>query len=372
MRTYKKIQIAIAALFVGLLCSSPLASLAQNENGVTEQGESTTKVNGSYVNENGKFVCWPRVSPNGKLLTYGPVVTTDSVNSITSTTATLYGNVVHDGWCGVTEQGFEVSTDANFATIVATVVKNPQPSFTPCIYPDCLCMGNKYQEEVSGLTAGTHYYYRAYAKNPCDPDPSYGDTLEFDNPGAAFTVSVTPDDAVVFCPGATGSQNLTYTVSYSPSTIPSPTFQWYFDGTAVSGETGTTYTRTYTNSVGSHTVKCEVTSSGVTRDGSVTTAVSNYTVASLAVSGDASICAGGTGNLTATAGFDTYAWSSNVVSSSTNTATYTAAGTYSVTATDNHGCTATANKTVTVSDPQVVSASAISGTTTFVAAARPH
>lgn len=356
MRTLNKIKIAIAALFVGLLCSSPLASLAQNENGVTDQGESTTKVNSSYVNENGKFVCWPRVSPNGKLLTYGPVVTTDSVNSITSTAATLYGNVVHDGWCGVTKQGFEVSTDANFTTIVARVVMNPQPSFTPCIYPDCLCAGNEYHKEVTGLTAGTHYYYRAYAENPCDPAPSYGDTLQFDTPGAAFIVSVTPDDAVVFCPGATGSQNLTYTVSYSPSTIPSPTFQWYFDGTAVSGETGPTYTRTYTNSVGSHTVKCEVTSSGVTRDGSVTTAVSNYTVPSLDISGDASICAGATGNLTASTGFDTYAWSSNVASFSTNNATYTAAGTYTVTATDNHGCTATANKTVTVNSP------AISGT----------
>lgn len=353
MRTLNKIKIAIAALFVGLLGMAPLASFSQNENGVTDQGESTTKVNGSYVNENGKFVCWPRVSPNGKLLTYGPVVTTDSVNSITSTTATLYGNVVHDGWCGVTEQGFEVSTDANFTTIVATVVMNPHPSFTPCIYPACLCAGNEYHKEVTGLTAGTHYYYRAYAENPCDPDPSYGDTLEFDTPGAAFIVSVTPDDAVVFCPGATGSQNLTYTVSYSPSTIPSPTFQWYFDGTAVSGETGTTYTRTYTNSVGSHTVKCEVTSSGITRDGSVTTAVSNYAVPSLAVSGDASICAGATGNLTATTGFDSYAWSSNVASSSTNTATYTAAGTYTVTATTSDGCTATATKTVTVTNPNL-------------------
>lgn len=365
MRTLNKIKIAIAALFVGLLGMAPLASFSQNENGVTDQGESTTKVNGSYVNENGKFVCWPRVSPNGKLLTYGPVVTTDSVNSITSTTATLYGNVVHDGWCGVTEQGFEVSTDANFTTIVATVVMNPHPSFTPCIYPACLCAGNEYHKEVTGLTAGTHYYYRAYAENPCDPDPSYGDTLEFDTPGAAFIVSVTPDDAVVFCPGATGSQNLTYTVSYSPSTIPSPTFQWYFDGTAVSGETGTTYTRTYTNSVGSHTVKCEVTSSGITRDGSVTTAVSNYTVPSLAISGDASICAGATGNLTATTGFDSYAWSSNVASSSTNTATYTAAGTYNVTATTSDGCTATATKTVTVTNPQVASATGITGNTTI-------
>ena len=350
MRTLNKIKIAIAALFVGLLCSSPLASLAQNENGVTDQGESTTKVNSSYVNENGKFVCWPRVTSYGKLLKYAPIATTDSANNITGTAATLYGNVLHDGWCGLTVEGFEVSTDLTFTTIVATVTIT-SPTFTPCDYPDCICDKNKYSKEVTGLTPGTHYYYRAYATNDCGT--GYGDTLEFETPGAAFIVSVTPDDAVVFCPGATGSQNLTYTVSYSPSTIPSPTFQWYFDGTAVSGETGTTYTRTYTNSVGSHTVKCEVTSSGITRDGSVTTAVSNYTVPSLAISGDASICVGATGNLTASTGFDTYAWSSNVASYSTNNATYTAAGTYTVTATTSDGCTATASTSVTVTNPNL-------------------
>ena len=350
MRTLNKIKIAIAALFVGLLCSSPLASLAQNENGVTDQGESTTKVNSSYVNENGKFVCWPRVTSYGKLLKYAPIATTDSANNITGTAATLYGNVLHDGWCGLTVEGFEVSTDLTFTTIVATVTIT-SPTFTPCDYPDCICDKNKYSKEVTGLTPGTHYYYRAYATNDCGT--GYGDTLEFETPGAAFIVSVTPDDAVVFCPGATGSQNLTYTVSYSPSTIPSPPFQWYFDGTAVSGETGTTYTRTYTNSVGSHTVKCEVTSSGITRDGSVTTAVSNYTVPSLAISGDASICVGATGNLTASTGFDTYAWSSNVASYSTNNATYTAAGTYTVTATTSDGCTATASTSVTVTNPNL-------------------
>ncbi len=356
MRTYKKIQIAIAALFVGLLCSSPLASLAQNENGVTDQGESTTKLNGSYVNENGKFVCWPRVSPNGKLLTYGPVVTTDSVNSITPTTAVLYGNVVHDGWCGVTEQGFEVSTDANFATIVATVVKNPQPSFTPCIYPDCLCMGNKYQEEVSGLTAGTHYYYRAYATNDCGT--GYGDTLTFTTENS-FVVTVDGPTPVQFCPG--GSQSATYTASVTPA-MTSPTYQWHLDGVAVTGETNSTYTTTF-SVTGTHTVKCEITASGLTVTGSKSVTVSTYTVPALAISApDDPICVGGAGNLTATTGFSTYAWSSNVASSSTNTATYNAAGTYSVTATTSNGCTATASKSVTVNDPQVASATGITGT----------
>lgn len=316
MRTLNKIKIAIAALFVGLLGMAPLASFSQNENGVTDQGESTTKVNGSYVNENGKFVCWPRVSPNGKLLTYGPIVTTDSVNSITSTTATLYGNVVHDGWCGVTEQGFEVSTDANFTTIVATVVMNPHPSFTPCIYPDCLCAGNEYHKEVTGLTAGTHYYYRAYAENPCDPDPSYGDTLVFDTPGAGYVVEVTGPSPVQFCPG--GSQSATYTASVTRA-MTSPTYQWFLDGTAVMGETSSTYTTTF-SVTGTYAVKCEITEGGSTVDGTKSVTVSNYAVPSLAVSGDASICVGATGNLTATT---------------------------------SDGCTATATKTVTVTNPNL-------------------
>lgn len=352
MRTLNKIKIAIAALFVGLLGMAPLASFSQNENGVTDQGESTTKVGGSYVNENGKFVCWPRVTSYGKLLTYGPVVTTDSVNSITSTTATLYGNVVHDGWCGVTEQGFEVSTDANFTTIVVKVVMNPQPSFTPCIYPACLCAGNEYHKEVTGLTAGTHYYYRAYAKNPCDPDPSYGDTLQFDTPGAGYVVEVTGPSPVQFCPG--GSQSATYTASVTPA-MTTPTYQWYLDGALVAGETSSTYTTTF-SVTGTYAVKCEITEGGSTVDGTKSVTVSNYTVPPLAISGDASICAGATGDLTASTGFATYAWSSNVASYSTNKATYTAAGTYTVTATTSDGCTATASTSVTVNSP------AISGT----------
>ena len=57
MSTLNKFRLVIAALFAALLSMVPAASFAQNENGVTDQGESTKKVGGSYVNENGKFVC---------------------------------------------------------------------------------------------------------------------------------------------------------------------------------------------------------------------------------------------------------------------------------------------------------------------------
>ena len=177
MSTYKKIQTVIAALFVGLISMAPLASFSQNEDGVTDHGESTTKVGGSYVNENGKFVCWPRVTSNGKLLTYGPLADTEGADNITSTTATLHGNILHDGWCnGITGQGFEISLDADFTNIVQTVVTSPVHTFIPCAtYPTCTCTDNQYSEPVTGLTPGVTYYYRAYATNDCGT--GYGDTL---------------------------------------------------------------------------------------------------------------------------------------------------------------------------------------------------
>ena len=353
MSIYKKIQIVVAALFVGLLSMVPLTSFSQNENGVTDQGESTTVTGRSYVNENGKFVCWPRLTPNGKLLTYGPIVDTEDPTDVTSTSVTLHGNILHDGWCnGITGQGFEISLYADFSTIYMTVVKSPVPTFTPCNnYPTCTCTDNKYEEPATGLTPGVTYYYRAYATNDCGT--GYGDTLSFTTEND-ITVTVTGDATLQFCPDGSGS--VTYTATLTPS-MPSPTYQWYVDDVLVAGETNATYTPTFTSAqAGNHTVKCVVTVSGLTPEGSTNTNVSTYTVPSLTITGDASICAGATGNLTATTGFSSYAWSSNVVSSSTNTATYTVADTYSVTATTSDGCTTSATKTVEVNSP------AISGT----------
>lgn len=358
MNKFKNIHQVLAALFIGLLCLAPFAGFTQNVNGVTEQGESTTASSKSYVNENGKLVCWPRVTPNGQLLTYGPIADTEGADNITSTSATLHGNILHDGWCnGITGQGFQISLDADFTMIVTTVVTSPVHTFNPCNnYPICTCNNNQYTELVTGLTPGVTYYYRAYATNDCGT--GYGDTLTFTTENS-FVVTVDGPTPVQFCPG--GSQSATYTASVTPA-MTSPTYQWHLDGVAVTGETNSTYTTTF-SVTGTHTVKCEITASGLTVEGSKSVTVSTYTVPALAISApDDPICVGGAGNLTATTGFSTYAWSSNVTSSSTNTATYNAAGTYSVTATTSNGCTATASKSVTVNNPQVASATGITGT----------
>ena len=323
MNTYKKIQIVIAALFVGLVSMAPLTLFSQIENGVTDKGESTMRSGGSYVNENGKFVCWPRVTSNGKLLTYGPMADTEGADNVSSTSATLHGNILHDGWCnGITGQGFQISLDADFTMIVTTVVTSPVHTFNPCNnYPTCTCNDNKYSETATGLTPGVTYYYRAYATNTCGT--GYGDTLTFTTDGS-YVVTVTGLSPVEFCPG--GSQSATYTASVSPA-MTSPTYQWYLNGTLVSGETSNTYTPTF-SATGTDTVKCEITEGGITVDGSKSVTVSTYTIPALAIDApDDPICAGSTGNLTATTGFSSYTWSSNVASSSTNTATYNAAGT---------------------------------------------
>lgn len=307
MSTYKKIQKVLVALIVGMLCAAPVWGFAQAEKGVTRAGESTkASPVKPYVNEFGKLVCWPRVNSNGKLLTYGPIVDTEGADEITSTTAKLHGNILHDGWCSpITEQGFEVSTTADFSSIVTTVTTTPVPTFTPCVnYPTCSCTDNQYAETVDGLTPSTKYYYRAYAKNSCGT--GYGDTLDFTTENS-FTLALNSDhtpNEVTFCVTGTETEDFIYTAVTDPVTIPSPTYKWYYDGTVVSGATSSTYTHTYAKAdEGTHTIKCEVTSASVTKDATITTTVkvTNPTVTYTGITGTLTVCNGGSTTLTANA-----------------------------------------------------------------------
>ena len=393
MSTNRKIQKVLVALIVGMLCAVPFWGSAQVEKGVTRAGESTKATKTSpakpYVNEFGKLVCWPRVNSNGKLLTYGPIADTEDADEITATTAKLHGNILHDGWCnpaGVTVQGFEISTSADFTTIVKTVTLSPTPTFTPCATPlnGCTCNGNKYSETVTDLLPGTTYYYRAYATNDCGT--GYGDTVQFKTDDD-FEVTVTGPEEYVFC--ITGSENATYTATTEPEiSSGTKTYKWYVDGTLVSGATTSTYKRTYTQAdAGNHTVKCEISVVGLTRDGSVTTAITvlNPTVNYTSITGETNICYGGNTTLTANATASTgatlsYQWKKNgsvipdATASSYTTENLTSNATYTceITATQN-GCTSAAStKTVnvTVNNPRVLSAT-VAPESTEVCAGNP-
>ncbi len=92
-----------------------------------------------------------------------PTVTTNSVTNITQNSATGGGNVTNDGGATVTERGICWSTSQN-PTISSSHVANGTGtgSFT--------C-------QMTGLTAGTKYYVRAYATNSAGT--SYGNQVDF-------------------------------------------------------------------------------------------------------------------------------------------------------------------------------------------------
>jgi hypothetical protein len=80
-----------------------------------------------------------------------PTVTTTAISSITQTTAISGGNVTNDGGAAVTARGVCWSTTAN-----PTTADNKTSNSTG---------SGAFTSSLSGLTAGTTYYVRAYATN---------------------------------------------------------------------------------------------------------------------------------------------------------------------------------------------------------------
>ena len=109
------------------------------------------------------------ISANGHTSGYAatPTVTTASVSTCTATTATLGGNVTANGGASVTDRGVVYSsTDATPTIGEDGVTQDTNDSGT-----------GTFSESVSGLTANTTYYVRAYATNTAGT--SYGDTVSF-------------------------------------------------------------------------------------------------------------------------------------------------------------------------------------------------
>jgi hypothetical protein len=82
--------------------------------------------------------------------------------------------------------------------------------------------------------------------------------------------------------------------------------------------------------------------------------ITENSVPQCSITGNSSFCAGGSTNLCAPAGANSYLWSSGAT---TQCITVNAAGNYSVTITNSNGCSSTCNKNVTVNNPPVCSIS---------------
>ncbi|MBR0078033.1 MAG: fibrobacter succinogenes major paralogous domain-containing protein [Bacteroidales bacterium] len=130
---------------------SLLLPLFPQEAGVSRLGDNK-RAEAPFVNQFGDTVIYPRLSRNGQLLRYSPLVTLDSVGTPSpfSNSASFYGNVIFDGWSLVTSRGFDYSTTIDFAEYTR------QP-----------CTGGlgQFVSQASELGYNQRYYVRAFASN---------------------------------------------------------------------------------------------------------------------------------------------------------------------------------------------------------------
>jgi len=133
-----------------------------------------------------------------------PTVTTSQVTNITQTTATGGGNVTSDGGAPVTERGICWGTSHNPTTSGSHASSGTGTgSFTV---------------NMTGLTAGTTYYVRAYATN--SQSTSYGNEVSFTTTVQTYTIAVSanPSNGGTVSGGGTYNQGASCTVHAQAAT----------------------------------------------------------------------------------------------------------------------------------------------------------
>ncbi|MFN3444689.1 MAG: T9SS type A sorting domain-containing protein, partial [Bacteroidia bacterium] len=108
-----------------------------------------------------------------------PTVLTGTKTNVTTSNATLAGTITNNGGNAVTASGVVVSTSPNPTRVTVGVVDS---ATNPLV-------GNgAFIVNLTGLTASTTYYYRAYAVNPVGT--SYGPDSSFTTPASAIAPTV--------------------------------------------------------------------------------------------------------------------------------------------------------------------------------------
>ena len=105
-----------------------------------------------------------------------PIVTTTAASNVTSTTATCGGNVTRTGGSAVTARG------------VCWSSRSLSPTTSDSHTTDSSGMGS-FTSNITGLTPGTRYFFRAYATNAAGT--AYGILMDFTTPTATPTVTTT-------------------------------------------------------------------------------------------------------------------------------------------------------------------------------------
>lgn len=108
---------------------------------------------GNIVVNGGGIAAAVNVAAAGTGVNTAPSVTSGAASAITQTTATVAGTITATGCSAVTAYGIEYSTTNNFPNGTGTQVASTN-----------LAAGS-FSSALSGLTANTVYYYKAYATN---------------------------------------------------------------------------------------------------------------------------------------------------------------------------------------------------------------
>jgi hypothetical protein len=121
-----------------------------------------------------------------------PVLSTTAVTDITQATATCGGNITSDGGATVTARGVCWST-------------NQTPTISDNKTTDGTGVGN-FVSSISGLTANTTYYVRAYATN--SNGTAYGSAMSFTTQeGSSGSTFTDTRDGKVYQTVVIGTQN---------------------------------------------------------------------------------------------------------------------------------------------------------------------
>ncbi|MCX6322234.1 MAG: fibrobacter succinogenes major paralogous domain-containing protein [Bacteroidia bacterium] len=187
-----------------------------------------------YIN---KFVDFKWIN-----VTYSLAVETNPVTNITSTTATSGGNVKSDGGFSVTARGVCWSTSSNPTTANSKTTDGNGTGLFP--------------SNLTGLTANTLYYVRAYATNSIGT--AYGTQVSFTTTSMGQTGTVTDIDGNIYNTVTIGTQvwmkeNLKTTKYNDGTAIPNITVNatWANSNTGAYGDynntpaNSTTYGRLY-------------------------------------------------------------------------------------------------------------------------------
>ena len=255
---------------------------------------------------------------------------------------TIYPPFVSYQWStNETTQAIDVSatdlysvtvTDGNGCTTTGEHLVQPAPFPTPTIpAPPASCTGNPVELTVDGGPYPTYEWSTGETS----------DTITVDTSGN-YEVTVSN----VF--GCTASTDLEITMSEGPiATVSSSPYDC--DGTmTLTAAGGESYAWSNGDSVATIIVQNNGIYSVIVTDSAgcsatVVDTVSIPAVPQVSISGSTALCAGATGNLTASSGFAQYLWSGG---ETTAEIAISQPGNFSVTVTDANGCTATASQSV--------------------------